>query len=212
MNPENYHLEFYEDGERQPVRAWLEELDESEPAKHDALVYALTEVLARQGTNVCETEFGKTLGKGLFEFRLRHTRDELQAKVQPHLDTAEGSSAEPTKVLLRVFFAVYGDKIVLLLAGYDKGRDPSPRRQNKEISEARKRLKAHQSRLAAEAKAETGAATSGTGARGRGGRSAREATPEAATRRAERRVPAERSFLMWFRRRRRKQAKSGRSG
>ena len=30
----------------------------------------------------------------------------------------------------------YGDKIVLLLHGYDKGADPSPRRQQREIVEA----------------------------------------------------------------------------
>ena len=143
---------------------------------------------------MCDTEFGKSLGRGLYEFRLRHTRDELQAKTQPHLGAAEGS--DPTRVLLRVFFAVYGDKIVLLLGGYDKGKDPSKRRQNTEIAEARKRLKAHQARLAAEAKA---AAKGGATSTDR----TREVIP---TTQAEQRVPAGRSFLLWFRKRRASQA------
>lgn len=102
MNPDDYHLEFYDDGSRQPVRDWLEDLEQDEPAKHDALMYGLSVILARQGTNVCGTEFGKSLGKGLYEFRLRHTRDELQAKTQPHLsakqpegDTGTDTGAAP---------------------------------------------------------------------------------------------------------------------
>jgi len=50
---------------------------------------------------------------GLFEFRLR--------------DSA---------LLLRVFCHAYGDRIVLLLHGYDKGVDPSDKRQAREIAEA----------------------------------------------------------------------------
>jgi hypothetical protein len=34
----------------------------------------------------------------------------------------------------------YGDRIVLLLGGYDKGADPSAKRQHQEIATARKRL------------------------------------------------------------------------
>lgn len=43
-------------------------------------------------------------------------------------------------ILLRVYCHAYGDKIVLLLAGYDKGADPSKKHENKEIQLARKRL------------------------------------------------------------------------
>jgi len=54
------------------------------------------------------------LGGGLFEFRLRDS-----------------------ELLLRVFCHAYGDRIVLLLHGYDKGVDPSDKRQAREIAEAR---------------------------------------------------------------------------
>jgi hypothetical protein len=44
------------------------------------------------------------------------------------------------KVLLRVFVHFYGQKVVLLLGGYDKGDDPKDRRQQREIAEARRLL------------------------------------------------------------------------
>jgi putative component of toxin-antitoxin plasmid stabilization module len=60
----------------------------------------------------------KPLGEGLFEFRIR----------------------EP-ELLLRLFFTYQRGRIILLLAGYDKGEDPSNKRQQREIALARKRLK-----------------------------------------------------------------------
>ena len=49
-----------------------------------------------------------------------------------------GVEAPREKVLLRVFVHFYGDKIVLLLGGFDKGRDPKEKRQQREIAQARK--------------------------------------------------------------------------
>ncbi|HZL07150.1 MAG TPA: hypothetical protein VFE45_17310 [Coriobacteriia bacterium] len=43
-------------------------------------------------------------------------------------------------VLLRVFCHATGDRVILLLGGYDKGSDASPRRQEREIALARRRL------------------------------------------------------------------------
>ena len=40
------------------------------------------------------------------------------------------------KVLLRVFVHFYGEKVVLLLGGYDKGEDPKERRQQRDCSRA----------------------------------------------------------------------------
>jgi hypothetical protein len=56
--------------------------------------------------------------------------------------------ADPTeaKMLLRVFCHAYGNRVVLLLAGYDKGEQPSARWQSAEIALARKRLKDWQQR------------------------------------------------------------------
>jgi hypothetical protein len=44
------------------------------------------------------------------------------------------------EILLRVFCHAHGRKVVLLLAGYDKGEEPSPKRQNTEIKRAKQRL------------------------------------------------------------------------
>jgi uracil-DNA glycosylase len=49
-------------------------------------------------------------------------------------------SAEQRRPLLRVFCHAYGNKIILLLGGYDKGSAPSAKRQNEEIRIARQRL------------------------------------------------------------------------
>jgi hypothetical protein len=136
MNPEHYHLEFFDEDGHMPVRAWLDRLEKADPTKHDALVYALQVILARQGPNVCDSEYGKNLGKGLYEFRIRHTRAEIQAKAEPYKKAAPSHGATPG-VLLRLFFAVRGEKIVLLLGGYDKGADPKGRRQQAEIEIAR---------------------------------------------------------------------------
>ncbi|MGH2355274.1 MAG: hypothetical protein ACRDI2_03540 [Chloroflexota bacterium] len=85
----------------------------------------MNRVLAEEGVGVCQTEWGKALGDGLYEFRLR---DEIERE------------GESVKILLRVFFHPYGNKIILLLGGYDKEARPSSQYQQKQIAEARKRL------------------------------------------------------------------------
>ena len=67
--------------------------------------------------------FGRPLGEGLFEFRI--LEDGLPA---------------------RAFCHAYGERLILLLGAYDKGKDPSERRQNQEIKVARGRLKAWKTR------------------------------------------------------------------
>ena len=96
----------------------------------------MAEILQAEGVGVCRTGYGKQLGDGLFEFRLRHDAAEILRSL--------GKPARPEpggeRILLRVFCHAHGDRIVLLLGGYDKGVDPSPKRQQHEISTARKRL------------------------------------------------------------------------
>ncbi|VAW03370.1 hypothetical protein MNBD_ACTINO01-812 [hydrothermal vent metagenome] len=139
-----YTLVFYAEASgREPLADFLRNL---EPHKRASLVAALSEILAHQGVDVCATEYGKHLGKGLAEFRLRHSYDEIIKRfpdgevVRPPVRRRGGS------VLLRVFFHAYGDKRVLLLGGYDKGRRSSKRKQEAEIARARKRLREFQSR------------------------------------------------------------------
>jgi hypothetical protein len=105
---------------------------------------ALEEVLARQGHNVCSSKWGTNLDQGLYEFRVREQLATIcrNLGIEPPANMPDGG-----EVLLRVFFAAYGAKIVLLLGGYDKKRDNSKKRQNKEIAQARKMLTAHREAL-----------------------------------------------------------------
>jgi hypothetical protein len=102
---------------------------------------AIRLVLARRGLAVVETEFGKALGGGLYEFRLRWSAAEVQRKVE---GVAAETAAKAEKIMLRVFFCTSGRKIILLLSGYDKARDPGKTRQDREIARARKLLTAHE--------------------------------------------------------------------
>jgi putative component of toxin-antitoxin plasmid stabilization module len=112
-----FTLEFYKDAAGvQPVRVWLRGLT---PDQRRSIGAALREVLQARGVAVCGTQFGRQLGAGLFEFRLR----------------SEG-------LLIRIFCHAHGDKVILLLGGYDKGKSPGEKRQADEIASARRRLAA----------------------------------------------------------------------
>jgi hypothetical protein len=50
------------------------------------------------------------------------------------------------RILLRVFCHAYGDRVILLLGGYDKGSAPSKSMQRSEIAAARARLRVHRAR------------------------------------------------------------------
>jgi len=112
-------------------------IDDLSDFKFVALDAAVTRVLAVRGLDLVRTEWLKALGEGLHEFRVRHTEAEIA-----RMFGGEGAATagQPEKVLLRVFVHFQGAKIVLLLGGYDKGDDPKPRRQQREIAEARKLL------------------------------------------------------------------------
>jgi phage-related protein len=111
-----FRLEFYEDQNgNQPVRQWLRAELTAEDRR--SVGAALWTILQHQGIQVCGTDFGRQLGEGLFEFRLR----------------------EPP-LFARVFCHAHGRRLILLLGGYDKGRDPSARRQKREIALARARM------------------------------------------------------------------------
>jgi hypothetical protein len=145
--PGLFTIGFFEDENgRSPIEQWMD--DELTDLELAALLSALEHVLSHLGVNVCASEWGKQLGDGLFEFRVRHTAEEI--------DSMFGGATPGKghgKVLLRVFCHAYGDKIVLLLNGYDKGGDPSERRQQREIRLARRRLEEFRQRQARERKA-----------------------------------------------------------
>jgi hypothetical protein len=126
-----------------PFETFFASLD---PYRRAVLDVAIKTILARQGHNVAGTEWGKALREGLYEFRVRRELATICREVGVPAPTDVPGDGQ---VLLRVFFAVYGARIVLLFGGYDKGADPSGKRQEKEIARARKLLKEHQTLLKA---------------------------------------------------------------
>lgn len=139
-----YTLEFYEDDHGdEPVLRWLRGLT---PRKRRAMGVALFEILQHEGTQVVGTNFGKLIGGGIFEFRLDQDSAEILARKGKR---AKPEPSEPAKILLRVFCHAHGNKIVLLLGGYDKGERPSPHYQQEQIQVAKERLKSWKARQAA---------------------------------------------------------------
>jgi putative component of toxin-antitoxin plasmid stabilization module len=130
---------FYADEQgREPCREWADGLS---PIKKAAFTAGVEVVLAKLGTNVAATEFGKALGGGLYELRIRQTAAQIRQRVAG-LPPDDFGDYPPEAILLRVFFCTAGHKIILLMSGYDKAEEPGPRRQNREIGNARKLMRA----------------------------------------------------------------------
>ena len=125
---------FEADDGTMPFERFISGLSDTKFAALDA---AIEQVLAVRGLELVRTEWLKALGEGLHEFRVRHDADEI-----PHMFGADHVvlSTPPEAILLRVFVHFHGQKVVLLLGGYDKGTDPNKRGQQREIDQARRLL------------------------------------------------------------------------
>jgi hypothetical protein len=101
------------------VLRWIRE--ELTPTQRLALGQAMRAELQEKGLGSAEPSSGNSSG-----------RDSSSS--------GSGVSAPNERILLRVFCHAYGNKLILLLGGYDKGADTSARRQSDEIAVARARL------------------------------------------------------------------------
>jgi len=138
MLASRFTLEFYQspDGD-EPARRWMEK--RLSASQRRALDAALRLILAEHGISVCGSPYGRHVGHGLFEFRLDEDEATLLHKWSP-AEAAPRPATSGDRILLGVFCHAHGDRIVLLLGGYDKGADPGRRRQQREIARARARL------------------------------------------------------------------------
>lgn len=130
-----YHIEFYADDDGyEPALAFMQSLT---PTKRRAIGVAINEFLGHLGPDVVGTDFGKNLGGGLLEFRVDQDAEQVLRKAgkSPRPEPASG------KLLLRVFFHAHGNKLILLLSGYDKGERSSKTHQNAQIELARQYLR-----------------------------------------------------------------------
>lgn len=134
---QEWSVESFEDAKGNvPFDAWLDKESEYIQAVVDL---AIERVLVPLGTDICKSEWGDPLGGGLYEFRIRQSLHAI--RTWGDSTPSQAATGEDRKVLIRIFLAFHGSKIVLLFHGYDKKRDPSKKRQQKEIAKARKRLK-----------------------------------------------------------------------
>lgn len=130
------NIQFYEDPQvRVPVERWIDGLSEQ---KAEAVFVALKEVLAVNGINLTSGAWLKSLGSGLYEFRIRHSSSEIQAMYKV---ANKGLVARAEEILLRIFVAFEGEKIIVLLGAYDKGKKDKKSFQQAQIEIARKRLR-----------------------------------------------------------------------
>ncbi|MDH6277370.1 hypothetical protein M2118_000321 [Aurantimicrobium minutum] len=98
---------------------------------------AITQILSKEGIGICASEWGKPLGGGLYEFRIGKSLNAISQHAQKmsHIRTEPQAHIQ---VLIRIFCTFYGDKMIVIHHGYDKKRDPSHKRQQREIAKARK--------------------------------------------------------------------------
>jgi hypothetical protein len=139
MADPRYRLEFYEDAQKHsPVFRWMR--DELNRVERSALGMVMLRYLQGMGADIVTTRLGRALGKSLYELRLDDSAQEILGRLgfKPRGKMVRASSRV---LLLRVFFTVQGDRLVLLLGGYDKGRHTSKSYQQAQIHLARARLK-----------------------------------------------------------------------
>jgi phage-related protein len=147
-----YTVEFYEDDDgSSSVFRWITE--ELSPTKRRAVNAALEQLVAYMGPEIVNTDFGKNLGGGIIELRLRQREEQILKRIgkepkEPHPED------EGEDILLRIFFHSHGQKRALVLHGYDKGQNSSERHQNQQIATAQKRLARFKEREKEKAKAE----------------------------------------------------------
>ena len=132
-----WRAEFYEDaGGARPVENWFNELNDT---KYAAMSAAIKHLLEREGIGLAGGNWLKPIGGGLYEFRVRHNAAEIVAMYAAAGEPSPGADAS-VKVLLRLFVHFHGERVILLVHGYDKCDNPSARQQQLEIKRAGKAL------------------------------------------------------------------------
>lgn len=121
-----------------PFERWFRRADPYVQAVVDAVI---TEVVEPHGIDLLGTPWCTGLGDGLYEIRIRQSLNAVRGRAGPDGARRPGADRGGRRpVLLRLFVTFHGERVVLLLHAYDKGRDPTERRQRREIARARRHL------------------------------------------------------------------------
>lgn len=135
MENSTWHIEIYNEGN---FARFFKRLDEAERAVVDA---AIQHVLVPLGIDICASEWGKSLGQGLYELRIRRNLETiLREHGSPESVESLPNRWRKKRILIRIYCTFYGDRVVLLLGGYNKLRAPSQKQEQKEIKAARAAL------------------------------------------------------------------------
>lgn len=132
MTTQQWKIEIYGGGN---FPKFFDRIGDAERAVVQA---AIEHVLVPKGIDICSGEWGKNLGHGLYELRIRRTLETLlREHGHPGAISRVPNSWLKKRILLRIYCTFYGDKIILLLGGYNKLRNPSVKQEQKEIKAAR---------------------------------------------------------------------------
>jgi hypothetical protein len=108
---------FYDHRGISPFQEWFNfELDEEQKA---FLLQVISKKLIKQGPSLIHTKWLSSIHKDLYQLRV-----------------LKNFKAGRQKILLRVYLCFNEDSEVVLLCGYDKGKNSSPEFQQKEIEKA----------------------------------------------------------------------------
>ena len=84
---------------------------------------------------------GEEPWRRLYKFRIRRSLATITNEYAPAGTVLPDEAPTGGPVLLRAFCTFHGTRIVVLFAGYDKGRKPSTKQQDRMIAKARRALK-----------------------------------------------------------------------
>lgn len=76
-----WQVEFLAVDGVEPARRWFDGLGDT--TKQNAVIAAIEHVLIPDGIGVCASEWGRSLGGGLFELRIRHAAAPVAEVVRP---------------------------------------------------------------------------------------------------------------------------------
>jgi len=138
--PPAYTIEMFEhDGNPDdvPYLRWF--FHEISRPKQLAAKAGVERILAYLGSGVIDTEWGDNLQDGVCELRIKRTAAETEPWWRNHYGLPEPEPEPHVEILLRIYFHAYGDKVILLLGGFDKGAHPN--HEKAEVKQAKANLR-----------------------------------------------------------------------
>lgn len=138
--PPTYTIEMFErDGNPDdvPYLRWF--LHELTRPKQLAAKAGVERILAYLGSAVVDTDWGDNLQDSVCELRIKRTAAETEAWWRSHYGLPYPEPEPHVEVLLRIYFHAYGDKVILLLGGFDKGAHPN--HEQAEVKQAKANLR-----------------------------------------------------------------------